>query len=75
MSFTKFLRAPFFNDQCPFRIETSQLICRASQLAGFYERGILFVKGLKVHPVAGSVIFMIHHFQEIMAKLSLSLYH
>ena len=35
-----------FNDQCPSHIETSQLICRANQLTGFYVRGTLIVKGL-----------------------------
>ena len=34
------------NDQCPSHIETSQLICSANQLTGFYMRGILVVKGL-----------------------------
>ena len=32
--------------QCPSHIETSQLICRANQLTGFYVRWILTVKGL-----------------------------
>ena len=35
-----------FNDQCPSHIETSQLICRANQLTGFYVGGKLIVKGL-----------------------------
>ena len=36
-----------FNGQCPSHIETSQLICRANQLTGFYVRGTLTIKGLK----------------------------
>ena len=35
-----------FNGQCPSGIETSQLICSANQLTGFYVRGTLIVKGL-----------------------------
>ena len=35
-----------FNDQCSHRIETSQLICTASQLTGFYMMRTLIVKGL-----------------------------
>ena len=35
-----------FNDQCPSHIETSQLICIANQLTGFYVRGTLIVKEL-----------------------------
>ena len=35
-----------FNDQCSHHIETSQLICRANQLTGFYMMGTLVVKGL-----------------------------
>ena len=35
-----------FNDQCSSHIETSELICRANQLTGFYVRGTLTVKGL-----------------------------
>ena len=34
------------NDQCSHHIETSQLICRADQLTGFYMMGTLVVKGL-----------------------------
>ena len=34
-----------FNDQCSHHIETSQLICRANQLTGFYMMGTLVVKG------------------------------
>ena len=37
-----------FNDQCPSHIETSQLICRANQLTGFYMTGTLVVKRLNV---------------------------
>ena len=37
-----------FNDQCFHHIKTSQLICRANQLAGFYMTGTLVVKGLKL---------------------------
>ena len=36
-----------FNDQCSHHTETSQLICRANQLTGFYMIGTLVVKGLK----------------------------
>ena len=36
-----------FNGQCSSHIETSQLICRANQLTGFYVRGTLAVKRLK----------------------------
>ena len=35
-----------FNDQCSHHIETSQLICSASQLTGFYMMGTLVIKGL-----------------------------
>ena len=35
------------NDQCSHHIETSQLICRANQLTGFYIMGTLVVKGIK----------------------------
>ena len=35
-----------FNNQCSHHIETSQLICSANQLTGFYMIGSLFVKGL-----------------------------
>ena len=35
-----------FNDQCSRHIETSQLICSANQLTGFYMMGTLVVKGL-----------------------------
>ena len=35
-----------FNDQCSHHIETSQLICYANQLTGFYMVGTLVVKGL-----------------------------
>ena len=34
------------NDQCYHHIETSQLICRVKQLAGFYMLGTLVVKSL-----------------------------
>ena len=34
------------NDQCSHHIETSQLICRTNQLAGFYMMGTLVIKGL-----------------------------
>ena len=36
-----------FNDQWSPHIATSQLICRADQLTGFYMRVTLIVKGLK----------------------------
>ena len=36
-----------YSDQFSHHIETSQLICRASQLTGFYIMGILVVKGLR----------------------------
>ena len=36
-----------FNDQCSHHIETSQLICRANQLTGFYMMKTLVVKRLK----------------------------
>ena len=36
-----------FNDRCFHHIETSQLICRASQLFGFYMVGTLVVERLK----------------------------
>ena len=36
-----------FNDQWFLHIGTSQLICRADQLTGFYMRVTLIVKGLK----------------------------
>ena len=35
-----------FNGQCSHHIETSQLICSANQLTGFYTMGTLAVKGL-----------------------------
>ena len=35
------------NKQCPSHIETRQYICSANQLAGFYLKRILVVKGLK----------------------------
>ena len=35
-----------FNDQCSHYIDTSQLICSANQLTGFYMMGTLVVKGL-----------------------------
>ena len=35
----------FFIHHCPSHIETSQLICTAYQLTGFYMRGALVVKG------------------------------
>ena len=35
-----------FNGQCSHHIETSQLICRANKLTGFYIMGTLAVKGL-----------------------------
>ena len=34
-----------FNDLCSHHIETSQLICSANQLTGFYMMGILVVNG------------------------------
>ena len=37
-----------FNDQCSHHIETSQLICRTNQLAGFYMIGTLVIKGLSL---------------------------
>ena len=37
-----------FNDPCSNHIETSQLICSANQLTGFYMIGTLVVKGLKL---------------------------
>ena len=36
-----------FNNQCSHHIETSQLICSANQLTGFYMIGTLVVKGLR----------------------------
>ena len=36
-----------FNDQCSHHRETSQLICSANQLSGFYMMGTLVVKKLK----------------------------
>ena len=35
-----------FNDQCPHHIETSQLICSANQLTGFYMMETLVVTRL-----------------------------
>ena len=46
-----------FNGQCPSHIETSQLICRANQLTGFYMRGTLVDKGLK----APSAMLLTHY--------------
>ena len=40
-----------FNDQCSYHIETSQLICRANQLTGFYMMGTLVVEGLIKSPL------------------------
>ena len=40
-----------FNDQCRSQIETSQLICPANQLTGFYMRGTLVVKRLKTQRI------------------------
>ena len=37
-----------FNNQRSLPIETSQLICRANQLTGFYMMETLAVKGLRV---------------------------
>ena len=37
-----------FNGQCSHYIETSQLICIANQLTGFYMMGTLAVKGLMI---------------------------
>ena len=37
-----------FNGQCPSHIETSQLICPANQLTGFYVGGTLTVKELNL---------------------------
>ena len=37
-----------FNDPYSNHIETSQLICSANQLTGFYMIGTLVVKGLKL---------------------------
>ena len=37
-----------FNDPCSNHVETSQLICSANQLTGFYMIGTLVVKGLKL---------------------------
>ena len=42
----KKLFAYAFNNQWPTHKETSQMICRANQLAGFYMREILVVNGL-----------------------------
>ena len=36
------------NDQCSHHIETSQLICSANQLTGFYMMRTLVVKGLNL---------------------------
>ena len=36
-----------FNDQCSYHIETSQVICWANQLTGFYIMGTLVVKMLR----------------------------
>ena len=36
-----------FNGQCSYHVETSQLICSANQMTGFYMMGTLVVKGLK----------------------------
>ena len=38
------------NNQCSHHIGTSQLICRANQLTGFYMMGTLVVKGLNTGP-------------------------
>ena len=38
-----------FNDQCSHHIETSQLICSANQLTGFYMMGALVYKVLNAH--------------------------
>ena len=42
------LHLKHFNDQCSHHIETSQLICSANQLIGFYMMGTLAVKGFKL---------------------------
>ena len=39
------VKALLLNDQCSHHIETSQLICRANKLTGFYMMGTLIVKG------------------------------
>ena len=39
-----------FNDQCSHHIETSQLICRANQVTGFYMMRTLVVKWFKKIP-------------------------
>ena len=38
-----------FNDKCSYYIETSQVICSAIQLTGFYMMGTLVVKRLIVY--------------------------
>ena len=44
------LSSPYnpLTNNVPHHIETSQLICRANQLADFYLMGELVVKGLKM---------------------------
>ena len=52
-----------FNDQYSHHIETSQLICKANQLTGFYMMGTLVVKGLINNRKKGfSDVFSDHYF-------------
>ena len=57
-----------FKDQCPSRIEASQLICRANQLACFYMRGTLVVKGFLLHDpnILGEYIFISYSRKKIL---------
>ena len=41
----------FYNNRCCSYIETSQLLCSANQMTGFYMSGTLVVKGLN-HTIA-----------------------
>ena len=49
--------SPNFNDQCSHHKETSQLICRANQLTGFYIKGTLVVKRLSEFEPTNKLVF------------------
>ena len=62
-----------FNDQCSHHVETSQLICRANQLTGFYMMGTLAIKEFPGY-TAGSFENVLRilpkYFQSIFSKFA-----
>ena len=56
-----------FNDQCSHHIETSHLICSASQQTGFYMMGTLVVKGL-INLERGNLKDMIHFDEDLISN-------